>query len=106
MPWDYAAGCVIARLTGAEVVLEPAVHGRGPCLSSPLATRSWLRVSHCFGRREPCLTARTAQCGLAGGPNRTWSRRRRCRDQGVGLSTSDSNKMVPVVLSRMMNRNG
>jgi hypothetical protein len=32
--------------------------------------------------------------------------RRRCRDQGVGLSSSDSNKMVPVVLSRMMNKKG
>ena len=31
-PWDYAAGCVIAREAGAAVVLEPATHGRGPAV--------------------------------------------------------------------------
>jgi fructose-1,6-bisphosphatase/inositol monophosphatase family enzyme len=31
-PWDYAAGCVIAREAGAEVVFLPAAHGRGPAV--------------------------------------------------------------------------
>jgi myo-inositol-1(or 4)-monophosphatase len=31
-PWDYAAGSVIAREAGAEVVLAKAAHGRGPAV--------------------------------------------------------------------------
>ncbi len=31
-PWDYAAGAVIAREAGAEVVLARAAHGRGPAV--------------------------------------------------------------------------
>jgi myo-inositol-1(or 4)-monophosphatase len=31
-PWDYAAGGVIAREAGAEVVLAGAAHGRGPAV--------------------------------------------------------------------------
>ena len=38
-PWDYAAGSVIAREAGAEVLFPQAAHGRGPAVvvsSSPL----------------------------------------------------------------------
>jgi len=31
-PWDYAAGSVIARAAGAEVVLADAAHGHGPAV--------------------------------------------------------------------------
>jgi myo-inositol-1(or 4)-monophosphatase len=31
-PWDYAAGSVIAREAGAEVVFPRAAHGRGPAV--------------------------------------------------------------------------
>lgn len=31
-PWDYAAGSVIAREAGADVVFPRAVHGRGPAV--------------------------------------------------------------------------
>ncbi len=31
-PWDYGAGSVIAGEAGAEVVLVPAAHGRGPAV--------------------------------------------------------------------------
>jgi len=31
-PWDYAAGAVIAREAGAEVVFAAAAHGRGPAV--------------------------------------------------------------------------
>ena len=31
-PWDYAAGSVIAREAGAEVVFPAAAHGRGPAV--------------------------------------------------------------------------
>jgi myo-inositol-1(or 4)-monophosphatase len=40
-PWDYAAGVVIAQEAGAEVLLAPAAHGRGPavvCASGSLMT--------------------------------------------------------------------
>jgi myo-inositol-1(or 4)-monophosphatase len=31
-PWDYAAGALIAREAGAEVLLPAAAHGRGPAV--------------------------------------------------------------------------
>jgi len=31
-PWDYAAGSIIAREAGAEVLFLPAAHGRGPAV--------------------------------------------------------------------------
>ena len=33
-PWDYAAGTLIAREAGAEVVLAQAAHGRGPAVAA------------------------------------------------------------------------
>jgi myo-inositol-1(or 4)-monophosphatase len=33
-PWDYAAGAVIARAAGAEVVLADAAHGHGPAVAA------------------------------------------------------------------------
>jgi myo-inositol-1(or 4)-monophosphatase len=38
-PWDYAAGAVIARAAGAEVVFAAAAHGHGPAV---VATHSAL----------------------------------------------------------------
>ena len=45
-PWDYAAGSVIAREAGAEVLFPQAAHGRGPAVvvASSLLMPSFLRL--------------------------------------------------------------
>ena len=43
-PWDYAAGMLIAREAGADVVLAPAARGAGPPWS-PRTRRSCRRSS-------------------------------------------------------------